>query len=248
MHFREQPNLDLNDLDEIEKGQKWQSSQPKKNKWNKLEEVNFSENEFNFVFDSAVVKETPSVAQSGHKYSTGPSFGNSGFFNVHSSSSRQQLDPALADSEHVNGFSCWHCRERSYANCQSRGQLAYCQDEQFHCYVHEKRQYGEIIKLWDSQNILSFTFIQVNSYLRSKWVASKMMHVTTSFKTMINFLGWPTCHRLLDSTTLDPGPEVTLEILICTNSACLRMQLLIHQYVDNVVNLMIVRLHGETLH
>ena len=66
---------------------------------------------------------------------------------IHSTASRQQLDPSLADSEHVNGFSCWHCRERSYADCQSRGQLAYCQDEQFHCYLHEKRQYGDIVKI-----------------------------------------------------------------------------------------------------
>ena len=147
---REQPKSDLNELDDIEKGQKWQSSKPKKNKWSQIEEVKSNENQFNFVFDSPVVEETTSVSSSGHKYSVVSSFGNSEFFNIHSSSSRQQLDPALADSEHVNGFSCWHCRERSYANCQSRGQLAYCQDEQFHCYLHEKRQYGEIVKVGDS--------------------------------------------------------------------------------------------------
>ena len=138
----------MNELDDIEKGQKWQSK-PKKNKWSQIEEVQSNENQFNFVFDSPAVEETPSVTSSGHKYSVDSSFGNSGFFNIHSSSSRQQLDPSLADSEHVNGFSCWHCRERSYANCQSRGQLAYCQDEQFHCFLHEKRQYGEIVKVGD---------------------------------------------------------------------------------------------------
>ena len=116
---------------------------------NEYNEVNSSENQFTYVFDSPDVEETPSVTSSGHTYSTESTFGNSGFFNIHSSSSRQQLDPSLADSEHVNGFSCWHCRERSYANCQLNGQLAYCQDEQFHCFLHEKRQYGEIIKLRD---------------------------------------------------------------------------------------------------
>ena len=60
---------------------------------------------------------------------------------------KQQLDASLADSIHVNGYSCWSCHARNYADCVSTGATAYCEGEQFHCFVHEKKQYGVVSEL-----------------------------------------------------------------------------------------------------
>merc|ERR1712203_617055 len=59
-------------------------------------------------------------------------------------SAKQQLDATLANTYHVNGHTCYTCTGEDYTDCQSRGATAYCEGEQFHCYVQEKRQYGKI--------------------------------------------------------------------------------------------------------
>ena len=60
---------------------------------------------------------------------------------------KQQLDASLADSIHVNGYNCWSCDARNYADCRTNGATAYCEGEQFHCFVHEKKQYGVVSEL-----------------------------------------------------------------------------------------------------
>ena len=80
---------------------------------------------------------------------------NGGFGSLHGSGhvfpvgeGKQQTDSSLANSEHVNGFACWTCCETTgdsaYSDCQANGKLAYCEGEQFHCYVAEKREYGRV--------------------------------------------------------------------------------------------------------
>ena len=81
--------------------------------------------------------------------------GGGGFGSLHGSghvfpvgAGKQQTDSSLANSEHVNGFACWTCCETTgdsaYTDCQNNGKLAYCEGEQFHCYVAEKREFGQV--------------------------------------------------------------------------------------------------------
>ena len=62
--------------------------------------------------------------------------------------SKQQLDPAVVtESSAYNGHQCWTCNSDSYADCQSNGQLAYCESEEFNCFIREHKVYEDIIKV-----------------------------------------------------------------------------------------------------
>merc|ERR1712242_6487 len=60
---------------------------------------------------------------------------------------KQQLDATLANTHHVNGHTCWTCHGKSYAECNSSGATAYCEGEQFHCFVQEKMHYGVVVQV-----------------------------------------------------------------------------------------------------
>ena len=53
----------------------------------------------------------------------------------------------MANDASVNGHTCWSCNERSYADCASNGVLAYCQGEQMHCFVHERKSFHNVSQL-----------------------------------------------------------------------------------------------------
>merc|ERR1711933_491736 len=50
---------------------------------------------------------------------------------------KQQLDSGLANT----------CHGKSYAECASSGATAYCEGEQFHCFVAEKMHYGVVVQV-----------------------------------------------------------------------------------------------------
>merc|ERR1712048_815799 len=60
---------------------------------------------------------------------------------------KQQLDSSLSGTYHVNGHQCWTCHGKSYAECASNGAQAYCEGEQFHCFVAEKKHYGVVVQV-----------------------------------------------------------------------------------------------------
>merc|ERR1711980_17047 len=60
---------------------------------------------------------------------------------------KQQLDSSLSGTYHVNGHQCWTCHGKSYAECASNVAQAYCEGEQFHCFVAEKMHYGVVVQV-----------------------------------------------------------------------------------------------------
>ena len=58
---------------------------------------------------------------------------------------KQQLDATLANTHHVNGHTCKTCTGVTYAACEAAAVTAYCEGEEFHCFVSEKKHYGVVV-------------------------------------------------------------------------------------------------------
>ena len=62
--------------------------------------------------------------------------------------SKQQLDPeVMTEPSAYNGHQCWTCNSDSYADCQTNGQIAYCESEEFNCFIREHKLYEDVIKV-----------------------------------------------------------------------------------------------------
>ena len=63
--------------------------------------------------------------------------------------SKQQLSPDVVTAENsaYNGHQCWTCNSESYELCQSQGQMAYCESEEFNCYIREHKLFENVVKV-----------------------------------------------------------------------------------------------------
>ena len=157
-------NYDL--IDEIDKGQVWKQSDSYQTQWKQASSWKDNYGYANGLSSYKPSKE-PAVQTAvqhtdTHVFPVSGGFADyydssmeSGFGDLHGDGhvfpvmdGKAQTDASLANSEHVNGFSCWTCCETTgdsaYADCKANGKLSYCEGEQFHCYIAEKREYGRV--------------------------------------------------------------------------------------------------------